>query len=137
MPLFQSGLGNLDNARGIVNLSRSHLLLLRKTALRRGVWFRALSQIERGFINLTISCVKKASNGILMRLLLRIVNHLQTAIRSGFFFRLELRGRRLAEERSKIGVSWGNKEANRWAVDQGYWRFLALTSFGPSWMMRS
>ena len=137
MPFVQSGLGNLDSSRGIVNLSRSDLLLLRKTALRRGVWFGALSQIERGFINLTISCVKKASNGILMRLLLRIVNQLQTAIRSGFFFRLELRGRRLAEERSKIGVSWGNKEANKWAADQGYWRFLALTSFGPSWRMRS
>lgn len=137
MPQVQSGLRNLDSARGMMNLSRSDLLLLRKSALRRGVWFRALSLIERGVINLTISCVKKANNGILVRLLLRIVNQLKAAIRSGFFFRLELTGRRIAEERSKIGVRWGNKEASKWAVDPGYWRFLGLNSFDPSWRMRS
>ena len=40
-------------------LSREALVKLKAKALRRGIWYKAMTRMERAFLDLTINSVKK------------------------------------------------------------------------------
>ena len=118
------------NSRGRDRLSLSGL---RQKALRKGIWFKALSSVERGLANLSIRYVKEPRNHRLIGALKDIVNKLTSAINMGFLYFLGLRGRHIAEERVEVAANWGNKRARLWMSDQGFWQFLGLNANFPSW----
>jgi len=98
----------------------------KKLALRRGVWFRTLSRVERAVIDLTVKCVDIIKSGKLAKLVTAIVSKLQSAMESTVDRMVRTTGLSLARKISAIAVSWGNHLAHRWADDLGFARFLVV-----------
>lgn len=99
---------------------------LRRRALRRGVWFRALSRTERGVVDLTIRCVERVNNSVLGTVLSRILTKLEEAVEHFYTWRLTEEGRSLAAICSQAAVSWGYGRAAGWRDDRSYMQLLGL-----------
>jgi hypothetical protein len=63
-------------------LSVGNLADTKKTALRRGVWFRTLNRVERGIIDLTVRYVENIKSTKLAKVVTAIIEKLQYAIES-------------------------------------------------------
>ena len=107
-------------------LSAGSLASAKKTALRRGVWFRSLSRIERGVIDLTIRYVENIKSTKLAKVVTAIIEKLQTATENPLERLLSTIGLALTQKLSKIAISWGNKSASQWANDRSYAKYLLL-----------
>ncbi len=112
--------------RGNQVLSVGKLLKVKNFALRRGVWFRVLSRLERGVIDLTIKCVDSVKSLRLAGVLAAIVQKLQQATESLIERLTRTIGVPFAERISGIAVSWGNKTAKNWSSDLSFAAFLAV-----------
>jgi len=108
-------------------LSRLELAKLRVKARRRGVWFRMLSRVERGLIDLSIRVVEKVRSLVLARSLISVVEKLLEAMESEVTRLMRTVGRSLAQKLSEIAQGWGNKSARLWAGDLGFVQYLAVT----------
>jgi len=109
------------------SLSRSELAKLRVKARRRGVWFRILSRVERGLIDLSIKVVEKVHSLVLARSLISVVEKLLEAMESEVARVMRTVGRSLAQKLSEIAQGWGNEAARLWAGDLGFVQYLAVT----------
>jgi len=107
--------------------SVSTLAQTKKHALRHGVWFGALSRVERGIIDLTVKCVDSIKSVKLAKLVTAIICKLQSAMESTVDRMVRTIGLSLTRKISSIAVSWGNHLASKWAGDLGFARFLAVT----------
>ena len=107
--------------------SRSELIALRRKAVRRGIWFRVLTRIERATIDLTIRCVETIRSVTLTRIVAEIAEKIEYAA-TGFLFRAEVVGRELAERAVKLALSWGNRDASKWKDDIGFIRYLGAVN---------
>ena len=109
-----------------VSLCRADLIKVRTRAVRRGVWFRALSRVERAEIDLTIRVAERVRSFLLARVLDSILRKLFEAM-EGRVSRLTREiGMPLARKLSVIARSWGCKSADSWAENPGFIRFLAI-----------
>ncbi|HEY4822465.1 MAG TPA: hypothetical protein VIH83_02125 [Candidatus Bathyarchaeia archaeon] len=106
-------------------LSRQVLVALRTRALRRGVWYRVLSRIERGLVDLTIRWADRVRSGRLARVLVEILQKLVQALESRMVRVLE-RGREAAFRLSECARAWGNGEAYGWRFDRPFQEALGL-----------
>ena len=115
--------GNLQ-----VELGRSPtvgvLVKAKKLALRRNVWFRTLSRVERGIVDLTVQCVESVKSGKLAKMLMAIMNRLQSAMEGTVERLVKTIGVPLAEKISCVAVGWGNVYAKSWASDWSFAAFL-------------
>ena len=109
-------------------LSVARLADAKKTALRRGVWFRSLSRIERGVIDLTIRYVENIKSTKLAKVVTAIIEKLQTATENRLERLVRTIGLALSQKLSKIAISWGNKSASQWANDRSYAKYLLLVT---------
>ena len=104
----------------------SFLVEVRRKALRRGVWFKALDRVERGILCLTAHIVDRVESAVLGIELVKIMGKLRDALKSGFVRRMEGfglgRARRLAEQ----AVEWGYESAAVWGSDLGFVRYLTV-----------
>ena len=64
--------------------SKEFLVGLRRRALRRGLWYRALDSFDRGFYNLTCVVVDRVESEKLSRVILGIVLKLRDALKGEF-----------------------------------------------------
>lgn len=110
---FFSSLGKLAEAR--------------HAAFRRGVWFRVLSRIERGVVDLTLRYVDDIKSIKLAKVLTAIMEKLQQATENMANRLVRLIGVPLAQKASGIAVTWGNLSAEAWANDRDFARYLAFT----------
>ena len=115
-------------------LSVGKLAEAKKTALRCGVWFRSLSRVERGIIDLTVKYVDIIKSAKLAKVLTAIIVKLQATTESVVDKLVRTIGLPLAQKISSIAVSWGNRLASVWADDPIFARFLVIncakTRFG-------
>lgn len=109
-----------------VSLSRFELVKLRVKARRRGVWFRVLSRVERGLMDLVIKVVENVRSLVLARSLISVVEKLVDAMESEATRLMRTIGRQIAQELSEIAQGWGNKSARLWTNDLGFRRYLAV-----------
>lgn len=110
-------------------MSRDELVMMRVKALRSGVWFKALSTVERSMVNLAIRVVEKAvKSSLLARLMAGIFDKLKEATESRFLRMVLMIGLPLARKFSGIAQGWGNKSASQWTDDPGFMRFLTIVS---------
>ncbi|MGD0644423.1 MAG: hypothetical protein ABSA75_05910 [Candidatus Bathyarchaeia archaeon] len=107
-------------------LSVGLLVQAKQFALRRGVWFRTLSRVERGILDLTVQCVDCIKSGKLAKLLTAIVDKLQSAMENIVDRLVRNFGLPLARKISNIAISWGNRLASMWADDRSFARFLVV-----------
>jgi hypothetical protein len=107
---------------------------LRKKSLRRGLWFKTLSSVERGIIDLCI-VVKRdldVKSATLLGVLTEIVKKIVRALRGPGDMESWIRGFRMATQVSQLAVSWGYKEARTWAQDLNYITYLAKVWSKPN-----
>jgi hypothetical protein len=74
---------SLGNARGVL-LSAAKLAKAKQFALRRRVWFRALSRVERGVLDLTVKYVNDVKSALLAKVLTAMLEKLQLVAKSSF-----------------------------------------------------
>ena len=98
----------------------------KKHALRRGVWFKALTRIERGIIDLTVKYVDNIKSAKLAKVLTAIIEKLQATTENTLDKLVRTIGLALTQKISKIAVNWGNCLASMWANDPHFARFLAV-----------
>ena len=118
--------GNLGNLQSGVSISVANLADAKKIALRRGFWFRSLSRLERGIIDLTVRYVDNIKSLKLAKVVTAIIGKLQYAMESSLDKLVRTIGLPLARKISNIAVSWGNCLANFLADDPVFARFLVI-----------
>ena len=113
-------------------ISREYLSAIRVKAVRRRVWFSALSRLERALMSLTIRCVKSVRSPVLALQIGRVVCKILKALKSGFSRRVEEVGYGVAERICQIAVEWGYKQASDWKYDMGFVRFLGTNAINST-----
>jgi hypothetical protein len=109
-------------------LSRESLLAISKRAYRKGVWYKALTRVERGIVDLTVKYVEKVRSPVLARIIAKIVYKVLKALRSRFLVKVEMLGYGLAERICRLAVEWGNAGASNWKYDRGFIRCLGINA---------
>jgi hypothetical protein len=107
------------------------LVQAKRVAFRRHVWFRTLSLVERGIVDLTVQCVDIIKSGKLAKLLTAIMSKLQSAMESTVERLVRNFGLSLTRKISNIAISWGNSLASMWSDDLAFARFLVV-DFGKT-----
>jgi hypothetical protein len=107
-------------------LTREALSMLRVRARRRGVWFRFLSRVERGLMDLAIRVVETVRSRVLARALCDVVVKLRSAMEGEVARLMRTVGRPLAQKLSAIAKSWGNDSAGLWFTEFGFVWYLAM-----------
>jgi len=112
---------------------REGLLRLKSVALRRGLWFKALSAVERAVVDLTIRVVERVRSSALMEALRSIASKIANALRArSFKERAMAIGEALAERVARAAERLGCEKAKEWARDPGFAMYL-----GVSWLNTS
>jgi hypothetical protein len=86
-------------------VSSKKLSSIRRKAIRRGVWFKVLTLLERGIIDLTILCVKNIRSPVLALAVGRIICRILMALKSRFLRRADEIGYNVVERLGKSAVS--------------------------------
>jgi hypothetical protein len=108
-------------------LTRSEILRVKTRALRRGVWFRALTKTDRACIDLAVLVVERVRSRLLQRILSSLIRKLEEIMKSRVQRLMHEVGGSMAKKLSKIANEWGNESAVRWAEDSGFIRYLTIT----------
>ena len=102
------------------------LAKVKQFALRRKVWFRSLSRVERGVFDLTIKYVDSVKSSLLAKVLTAILEKLQFASASFVDRVARSFGCALARKAAGLAAGFGNRSARAWASDADFARFLAV-----------
>jgi len=95
-------------------------------ALRQRVWFKAISRVERGIVDLTIRCVEVVRSPVLASAVLNIMGKILGVLREGFMERAEKAGREVVEKLCVLAERWGNESCSAWKQGDGFVRFLGV-----------
>jgi len=107
-------------------LSRREVLKVKTRALRKGVWYRVLTKVERACVDLVIEVVQRVRSGLLSRVLSSLLRKLDVALESPVQWLMREKGFGLASRLGLIAQKWGNKSAAVWAQDAGFMRYLVI-----------
>ncbi len=118
---------NFSLSAGNKIFSRSELVRIKIRAIRSGVWFKVLSQIERAQLDLTIRVVDRVRSCLLRRLLASIVRKIHEALESPIRRLIREIGVALARRVCAAAERIGCKKAWKWAEDKGFVQFLTIT----------
>lgn len=102
------------------------LFEVRRKALRRRVWFKALDTVERGILSLAARVVDEVRSVVLGVELVKILNKLRDALKSGFVRRMEEYGIKRARKIAAQAVAWGYHSARTWASDFGFIGYVTI-----------
>jgi len=108
-------------------LMRSEIVKVKTRALRRGVWFRVLTKVERACLDLAIIVVERVRSRLLQRVLTSVLNKLEEAMESKVSRLMREVGDNLAQKLSQIAQDWGNRSAVQWTKDSGFVKYLTIT----------
>ncbi|MCS7114990.1 MAG: RRXRR domain-containing protein [Candidatus Bathyarchaeota archaeon] len=117
-----------SDAKSGIDLNAAYLLGLREAARSRRVLDKALSREERAALDLAVKCVSKPRSPKMIDLLAKIVVRIKVAVMSPLKRLMGQVGKPLAMKISRIATGWGYKAAEKWAEDEGFIRFLTVTS---------
>ena len=107
-------------------ISPKGLIVARRIALRRRIWFKTLSRIERAQVDLTIQVVLKVQSKVLKNILTNILLKISRIVESQGSCLEKNVGRSLAKNLSLIATSWGYRSAENWPQDEGFVQFLTI-----------
>ncbi len=112
-------------------LFRGELISIKRKALRKGIWFRALDRAERALVDLTIRVVDVVRSDRLAKVLSNPIEKLREAMKTLPERAREI-GRPLVERLSRIAQSFGNSEAEGWAGDDFFAEYVGLNAMNQS-----
>jgi hypothetical protein len=105
---------------------KAQLLKLRLRAMRSGIWYTALSRIDRVLVDLTIKVVKDIRSSQLAKSISVVMGKLDELL-EGRFLRLKRTiGYSMAEKISVLAQEWGNTTAHDWATDRSFASYLLV-----------
>jgi len=110
-----------------IPLSRSEIIRVKTKALRRGVWYRVLTRVERACVDLVIRVVERIRSGRLARVMSSILRKLEEAMESRVRRLIHEIGSNLASKLGQIAQKWGNRQALHWAKDADFMQYLTIT----------
>lgn len=113
-----------DGASNVLN--RVLLTKLKVKAIRAGVWFKALTRIDRVLVDLTIKVTENIRSSSLANCIFAVLGKLEGVFGCSALSSLRAVGRPLAEKVSLIAQTWGNVSAKGWASDLSFAFFLAV-----------
>lgn len=122
-------------ADGVLSVGR--LFEVKRVALRKGLWFKVLSGLERAVVDLTLRCVDRVRSARLVEVLATIVVKLKLAAEGAGCRAVRSVGYFLARRVSECAVRLGYAAAAAWAWDGGFARFLAVMHLNASGGQRS
>ena len=97
---------------------------LRRRALRRRIWYKALDRVERGILVLVSRVVDRVESEVLGVVLVEIVRKLRDAMKCEFVTLMETYGVKRVRDLVEYTLAWGNTSTICWANDQGYVRHV-------------
>jgi len=97
-------------------------------ALRRRVWFKVTSRLERGIVDLTIRCVERIRSPVLVRIVSGVVERILETLDNDFLERVKKIGGEIADTACRIALSWGNMSASAWKSDPDFIGFLGVNA---------
>ena len=106
--------------------TRLSLMSVKRKAMRKQVWFRVLKEMERALVNLTIRCVEVVRSSKLAGILECIKQKLMNAMESPLKKLMLEFGKPTAAKIAYLAVSWGNIEAQIWAFDSKFAKYLTV-----------
>lgn len=106
--------------------SMIELSIIKRKAMRRGLWFKVLDKVERAIINLTIRCVRRIRSLKLAGIVSTIMDKLTRVMRSRVGRLMEKVGHHLAKKLSWIAQSWGCASAVGWAQEPTFIQYLTV-----------
>jgi hypothetical protein len=108
-------------------IEKASLIKLRLKAMRSGIWFKALSRIDRVLVNLTIQVANSSIHSLsLINRLLSVTGKLEILLESRLSRVTREIGVPLACKFSIFAQSWGNTLAKAWANEVEFARYLAV-----------
>jgi len=110
-----------------VPLMRADIVRVKARAVRRGVWFRALTRAERACVDLAVMVVERVRSGLLRKVLFSVLKKLEESMESQVGCLMREVGGNLAKKLGRIAQAWGNGSAVNWAEDSGFIRYLTIT----------
>jgi len=119
-----------------IPLTREGLVKIRAKAIRRGIWFKALSGAERAYMGLAIRVVERVRSLLLAKVLISILKKLFSVMEGRVARIMREVGCPLARKLSRIAQKWGNKPAVQWAEDPCFIQYLAVTHNNTPAMFR-
>lgn len=121
----------------VFDVSCIGLINAKRVALRRRVWFRWLSRLERAQVDLTIRIVETVRSPLLRNVLSSILRKL-SVVEESQISRLKNRvGVPLARKLSLVATSWGYEPAENWPRDEGFIQFLTISYMHTPEMFRT
>ena len=114
------------------HLTRSEILKVKTKALRRGVWFRALTRTDRACIDLAIIVVERVRSSLLQRVLSSLIRKLEEIMESRVQRLMREVGGSMVQKLSAIAQEWGNESAHSWVNDSGFMQYLVITEINLS-----
>lgn len=109
-------------------LTSKALKKIKTRALRRKLWFKALSSLERSVVDLTIRCVEEVRSRTLEKAILTVLNKLFEFLNARHLNQAMKVGREIAEQICEIALKWGNLQAWTWKYDMNFVRFLGVSA---------
>jgi pyrimidine operon attenuation protein/uracil phosphoribosyltransferase len=98
---------------------------LKTRALRKRVWYRELSRMERGLLDLTMRWVGEVKSKTMTQVVTRILAKLVRALNRSMAGIFE-KGETLAAKISELATEWENYLAHSWRIDLGFQRALGM-----------
>lgn len=109
-------------------MTRQGLMRIKVRALRRKVWFKALSRVERAIVDLTIRCVEKIRSHYLEKTLSNIVDKILKTLEAEFLEKAQKIGHEIARKVCSLASEWGNLSATTWVYDLNFAKFLGVNA---------
>ena len=106
-------------------------IIIRK-AIRRGLYFRNLSRLERGILELTMKYVPKITSLELGNAIARILAKLVIVLGSKFLASVETLGRQMVNNVLQVAKIWKVRDASSWD-NKKFVTYWGLTLIGSSW----
>jgi len=115
--------------------TREFLVVWRRKALRRRVWYSSLDRVERGILSLAARVVDRVESEVLGVVLVKILGKLRDAMKGEFVRHMESYGFAAAGRVAGLVVSFGDLRGREWARDLGFVRYLTVLDFNrpPGW----
>lgn len=121
-----SGVGSTSKTAFSI-LNRTQLLTIKNKAIRAGIWYKALTRIDRVLVDLTIKVTDCIRSSHLTKSLLVVLEKLKGKLDSSYIASMRKLGYTLATKMSIIAQKWGNASAKDWSADSAFALFLAIT----------
>jgi hypothetical protein len=131
-PDLRSEMGGIAMVKNMLHdsgfLEKAQLMKLKRKAMRGGVWFKALSRIDRVLVDLTIKVASAVRSFTLASKILTVIRKLESFMESKFLRAVKEKGFPIAQRLGLIAQKWGNSSAKDWESDRGFARYLAAMS---------